>query len=99
MFILLQSSFYHSLLCFNASNAVLMYRLVQNNNILFVQCVLMHVFRKWPGCALIRACALIRTNTVCENQFSHYGARDYLYTHINSNVPSMLCNRYTFCDR
>ena len=28
-------------------------------------CVLMHIFfRKQPGCALIGACALIRTNTV-----------------------------------
>ena len=51
--------------------------MVQNSNILFVQCALIHMFffffffflfffffRKWPVCALIGACALIRTSTV-----------------------------------
>ena len=28
-------------------------------------CAHAHLFRKRPGCALIGACALIRTNTVC----------------------------------
>ena len=36
--------FEHSQLRFNVSNAVLIYRLVQNNNILFMQCALMHIF-------------------------------------------------------
>ena len=46
---------------------------MQNNNLLFVQCAVMYMFffRKWPGCALIGACALIRTNTVLHANVKH----------------------------
>ena len=36
-------------------------------------CAYAHVFQKRPGCALIGACALIRTNTVCNNEFFLFG--------------------------
>ena len=37
---------------------------VENTNMHVEQCALMQVFRKGPGCVLIGACVLIRTNTV-----------------------------------
>ena len=39
-------------------------KIVKNTIMLIKQCAFMHVFRKHQGCALIGACALIRTNTV-----------------------------------
>ena len=36
------------------------------------KCAFMHIFGKRPGCALIGACALIRTNTVLEQEGIRY---------------------------
>ena len=49
----------------NASNEVLMCRIdVKYQYNIRAVCAYALVFRKRPGCALIGACALIRTNTV-----------------------------------
>ena len=56
--------FDHLRLSFNASHAVLMCRIGAKQDIIHAVCAYAQAFRKWPGCALIGACALIRTNTV-----------------------------------
>ena len=55
----------HLRLSFNATNAVFLCRIgVKYHYTIRVVCAYAIVFRKRPGCALIGACALIRTNTV-----------------------------------
>ena len=57
--------FDHLRLSFNASYAVLMCRIgVKYQYTIRVVCAYAYVFPKRPGCALIGACVLIRTNTV-----------------------------------
>ena len=57
--------FDHLRFSFNASNAVLMCGIrVKYQYTIQAVCAYAYVFQKIPGCALIRACALIRTNTV-----------------------------------
>ena len=59
----------HLRLSFNASNALSLCRIgVKYQHTFGAVCAYARVFRKRPVCALIGACALIRTNTV--NQFS-----------------------------
>ena len=51
---------------FNAVNTVFMCKTgIKYQYIARAVCAYAHAFRKRPGCALIGACALIRTNTVC----------------------------------
>ena len=58
--------FDRSRLSFNTSNAVLICRIgVKYQYTIQAVCGYAYVFRKRPGCALIGACALIKTNTVC----------------------------------
>ena len=57
--------FDHLRLSFNATNEVFLCRIgVKYQYTIRVVCAYARVFRKRPGCALIGACALIRTNTV-----------------------------------
>ena len=57
--------FDHLRFSFNASNAVLMCRIsVKYQYTIQAVCAYAYVFQKILGCALIGACALIRTNTV-----------------------------------
>ena len=56
----------HLRLSVNASNALSLCRIVvKYQHTIGAVGPYAHVFRKPPGCALIGACALIRTNTVC----------------------------------
>ena len=55
----------HLQLSFNASNALSLCRIgVKYQHTIGTVCAYARVCRKRPGCALIGACALIRTNTV-----------------------------------
>ena len=55
----------HLRLSFNASDAVLMCRIgVKYQHTIRAVCAYARVFQNQRGCALIGACALIRTNTV-----------------------------------
>ena len=58
--------FDHLRLSFNAVNMVSMCKVCIKYQHAISQkvCAYAHAFRKRPGCALIGACALIRTNTV-----------------------------------
>ena len=57
--------FYHLRLRLNAVNTVFLYKhCVKYKYASRAVCAYAHVFRKRPECALIGACALIRTNTV-----------------------------------
>ena len=42
-------------------------------------CAYAHNLRKRPGCALIGACALIRTNTVITTKWGNRMKRKYIY--------------------
>ena len=72
--------FDHLRLSFNASNAVLMCRIgVKYLYTIRAVCAYAYVFRKRPGCALIGACALIRTIMVYP--FSRPESKTCYYPH------------------
>ena len=53
------------MISFDPANADLMYEIgIKYQYASRTVCTCAHVFQKQPRCALIRACALIRTNTV-----------------------------------
>ena len=66
--------FYQLKLRLHVANMVLMRKTeAYNTNMLVKQCALMNMFfRNLSGCALIGACALIRTNTVIALYRGHY---------------------------
>ena len=76
--------FDHLRFSFNASNAVLMCRIsVKYQYTIQAVCAFAYVFQKIPGCALIGACALIRTNTV----FGIHRKKIFLFYTIHGHFP------------
>ena len=66
--------FYHLRIGLNAINKALMCKIGTNYQYVSqTVCAYDHVFRKQPGCVLIGACALIRTNMVSTHYFYEYG--------------------------
>ena len=80
------------MLSFNAVNTVLVCK--KNFKYQFSSravCIYAHVFRKLPGCALIGACALIRTNTIkTVLYFSHVVGKPAIYLQKNEMFLTIL---------